>query len=510
MRYNDMNNFLLMVSKFIKENPNLTQKERDNLIYKLLIRTNTSNEDVQRDFSNDGTFNRLIYYFKDKNNINAFVNPRYSYFCQFTNPKGLFNKTSEAIKIYVPQDGKHLEQSAKLIFDYLDKHNYCHVSKIARRVRFDNIVIRMKDKNEAKDLLNYIKNNKYINEGLIKPNPFTYSYNNIALACDRNMSYNSTVSSLINLYMKNIEERNAFDKVSIEDYINFVSIYYKFHFIKYNDIKETVTDFDIDGAHYNDTVSNEKIVNVRDIIDLHLKSMDPSYTLEKYFADYEERLDINIVKEKAHKLKEERAKGILTISEDIDEIDMLLFNSIELLKEKYKDRKPNYPFDVIQKYVNTFDQKFITRDYNLRQTFVEKDFGKKLKEKLNLTGNNVITYYYSKLDQFNTHILNNAIYETYKKYQDEYERHKTDIDGFTWVREALLDYIERGRPKGFTRENNVRQDLINYLNPLTVSSIIDKSSQRNTSKEELYNIVEEYISNVIMNRYSLNQKKKTV
>jgi hypothetical protein len=310
--------------------------------------------------------------------------------------------------------------------------------------------------------------------------------------------------------MKNIEERNAFDKVSIEDYINFVSIYYKFHFIKYNDIKETVTDFDIDGAHYNDTVSNEKIVNVRDIIDLHLKSMDPSYTLEKYFADYEERLDINIVKEKAHRLKEERAKGILTISEDIDEIDMLLFNSIELLKEKYKDRKPNYPFDVIQKYVNTLDQKFITRDYNLRQTFVEKDFGKKLKEKLNLTGNNVITYYYSKLDQFNTHILNNAIYETYKKYQDEYERHKTDIDGFTWVREALLDYIERGRPKGFTRENNVRQDLINYLNPMTVSNIIDKSSQRNTSREDLYNIVEEYISNVIMNRYSLNQKKKTV
>ena len=58
-----MNSILLMVSRFIKENPNLTRKERYNLIYKLLIRTNTSNEDAQRDFSNDGTFNRLLYYF---------------------------------------------------------------------------------------------------------------------------------------------------------------------------------------------------------------------------------------------------------------------------------------------------------------------------------------------------------------------------------------------------------------------------------------------------------------
>lgn len=507
MRYNDMNNFLLMVRDYMMENPQLSNEDRKNLIYRLMIEQGISKEDKNRDFTNDGTFNRLIYYFQNRQHIKAFVSPNWTYFCQFLNEKGQFNETAEAIKIYVPQDADHIEESAKLIFDFLEKNDFCHSSKIARKVRFDDIVIRMKSKDEANKLMDFIKNNKYIQEGLIKPNPFAFSHNNIAMACDKNMSYNSTVASLINIYMDYVRENNAYDSVSIEDYINFVNIYFRFHFVQYNDISDTITDFNLQGADYNDLTSNEKIVNVRDIIELHLKSMDPSYSKEEYFDNYEERLDQRNVLSKAVKIKEERSKNKLINPEGIDETDFLLFNAVNLLNQKYQNFY--YALDVIQSYVDTGMQDYITRTFNLRKTLVDQQFDIRLREKLRFEVSTVEQYYFQKLNSFNEHVLNNAIYETYKKYQEQYERKISDVDGFSWARSAIYKYIKSGDPTGFTRENDVRKNLSRFLNPGVVARIINKYNQSIDNDEYLNLAIDEYIKDVIMNRYSLSEKKKT-
>ena len=509
MRYNDINSFLLMVRDFIKENPNLTIEERNDLIYKLLTHQGVPISEQKIDFKDNGTFYRLLSYFNNRNHLRALINPKRSYFCLFTNSKGQFKQSSESIKIYVPQDATHLETTAKLLFDYLDKNNYCHISKIGKRVRFDNIVIRMKDKNEALKLLDFIKNNKYIQEGLIKSNPFAYSHNGIAIACDRDMSYNLTITSLINLYMKNIEDNNAFDKVSVEDYIRFINIYYRYHFIKYNDIGDTISDFNISGANYNDISSNEKIVNLRDILELHIKSLDPSYNQEQLFRDYEERLNSNIVRYKAEKFRKERVRAHLITPDDLDEYDLLLFNAVDLLRKKYPEKGEAYPLIRLQNYIDSGFQDYITRDGNLRKILVNKDFARVFKQRLNYLSCNIRYYYYTRLSDFNSHILNSAIYETYKKYQNLYESNKIDIDGFTWTRTAILNYIKNNDATGFTRQNNVRSDLINNLNPTIVHSNIQRLYGNNISNEdELILAIDEYIKNVIMSRFSLNPKRK--
>ena len=503
-----MNSFLLMVRDFIKENPQLSEKESNDLIYKLLTNYGVYRDDLSRDFTDDGTFNRLLYFFKDRPHLRSFISSKNNYFCQFVNDKNQFKDTAEAIKIYVPQDANHLEYSAKLIFDFLDRNDFCHVSKIARRVRFDNIVIRMKDKNEATQLLNFVQNNNYIQEGLIKPNPFAFNHNNIAMACDRNMSYNCTVSSLINLYMKNLKDNNALDRASIEDYVKFVTVYYRYHFVNYNDIGDTITDFDIEGATYNDLQSNEKIVNVRDIIELHLKTMEPSYSIENFFSDYNERLNKDVIITKADKIRKERNKSNQIPSNDLDEYDLLLFNTIDQLKKKY-DNGPDYPYKILQKYIDTGIQEYITRDNNLRQTLVQKDFARKMKEKLNYESCNVQEYYYKKLLDFNSHVLDSVIYETYKKYQELYERHDIDVDGFSWIRLAILSYIEGNDATGFTRQNNVRKDLVNFLTPnIVYNMVIDQNNQIISNEEDLIIAIDEYIKNVIMNRFSLSNKQK--
>ena len=511
MKYNDINSFLLMVRDFIKQNPGLTTEERNNLIYKLLTRQGVSFEDQNRDFVSDGTFNRLLYYFNNRNHIRAFINPKHSYFCVFKNDKGQFDQSTESIKIYVPQDAFHLEGTARLIFDFLDKNNFCHHSKIGKHVRFDDIVIRMKDKNEAQKLLNFIKNNKFIQEGLIKPNPFAFSHNNIAMACDRDMSYNFTVTNLINLYMKNIEENNAFDRVSVEDYIRFINIYYRYHFVKYNDLGDTISDFNIAGANYNDIPSNEKIVNLRDILELHLKSMDPSYSQDDFFRDYEERLNPNIVRSKATKFRNERVKASLITPDELDEYDLLLFNAVDQLRKKYPDKGEDYPLKRLEYYIDSGIQEYITRDYHLRRLLVNKDFARVFKQRLNYFSCDIRYYYYKKLNDFNSHVLNSAIYETYKKYQDLYESKKIDTDGFTWTRTALLNYIQYNDANGFTRQNDVRKDLINYLTPTIVYSNVQRVYGKDIPNEnDLIVAIDEYIRNVIMSRFSLGDKRKAV
>jgi hypothetical protein len=235
--------------------------------------------------------------------------------------------------------------------------------------------------------------------------------------------------------------------------------------------------------------------------------MDPSYSKEDYFANYEERLDVTNIIHKANKIKEERSKDKLLNPEGIDDTDFLLFNAINLLMNKYQDF--DYAIKVIQKYVDTGLQDYVTRDYNLRKTLSEKGFDRLLREKLKFEVCTVKEYYFLKINAFNEHVLNNAIYETYRKYQEQYERGIINIDGFTWARSAIEKYIKTNDASGFTRDNNVRNNLSRFLFPAAVVSYINKNHQEISNDEELNIIIDEYIKNVIMDRYSLSEKRKT-
>ena len=122
-----------------------------------------------------------------------------------------------------------------MLFDFISVNNISHVSKIGKRIRFDDIVIRVADESDARMILDFVKNNRYMQEGLLKPNPFAFSKDGIALACDGNISYNNVISLLINNYIvdKKGKDLNA---IGFEDFYNFViDIYINiFILIKYN------------------------------------------------------------------------------------------------------------------------------------------------------------------------------------------------------------------------------------------------------------------------------------
>ena len=120
---------------------NLNSKYTDNNIYTLLIYFGMPKDEVRRHI--DVFFPSWIEHFKNAKNIEVVNEDDWSYFCQFKNNKS--NKdcsNSEQLKIYIPMDSLHVEKGAKILFEYLERQNIEHVSKIGSHSRVDDVVIR--------------------------------------------------------------------------------------------------------------------------------------------------------------------------------------------------------------------------------------------------------------------------------------------------------------------------------------------------------------------------------
>ena len=144
----------------------------DRTVYSNLVRFGrrvVSNRRIESNFPN------WIEYFKNTPNINVFVQDNWRYFCQFTNDDYHVITPGNMIKMYIPVDDVHINEAAKRIFNFMSQNKMIHHSKIGSEVRFDDIVIRIDSEENAKKVENFVMNDPYIKEGLMKPNPFAFN-----------------------------------------------------------------------------------------------------------------------------------------------------------------------------------------------------------------------------------------------------------------------------------------------------------------------------------------------
>ena len=101
-------------------------------------------------------------------------------------------------KIYLPVDYEHLDKSVKNLISYLNEHDeYVYDMKVAEKMRSDSIIIRVKYEAQAKEILNYIQESSYIQEGLNVANPMLPNINGIGIIKDMGGSYNDYISMVI-------------------------------------------------------------------------------------------------------------------------------------------------------------------------------------------------------------------------------------------------------------------------------------------------------------------------
>ena len=259
-----INEILQYWAQLYRENP--TKEFSDRTFYNHLIFTGVKMEDrrinlsIQQSKTNpnfrknpaaidpncnpQSTFNNWIQLYSDSRKTDCFVSPYWQYFCQFVSKDNKARMSHEHIKIYIPLDSDHIEYGAKMIFDFLEQNNISHLSKIGREIRFDDIVVRLINPDDAKKLLDFVSRNPYLQEGLIQANPFAFQKNGIAMAVDGSESYNSTVATLIKAYMDYRRKTNTLNNVNVENFYEYIRRLYIDQFIsRRNQNLKTILDW---------------------------------------------------------------------------------------------------------------------------------------------------------------------------------------------------------------------------------------------------------------------------
>ena len=369
-KYKGIEDFLKKWAKIAASNPDMSfnNESMKNAIYNDLIHIGVNKEDTKinlRDTSSpldfktnipysrevyvDSAFNNWLEYYHNNNNIDVFVSPNWSYFCQFVSKDKSAYTAKEHIKVYIPLDSKHIENGAKLIFDFLTKNNITHLSKIGKNIRFDDIVVRLINPEDAEKLNNFIKNNKYINEGIIEANPFAFHNDKIAMACDGQLSYNDTVAGMIDMYIDKKRKENKLREVGFKDFYSFLINEYKEQFQEHkaNNISRKFNIYD-----------NNKLENYKNVIELMIKSQNPNFTYEHFINHYQRCAGINYIS---------RAE-----IENTNKLIIEAIEAIEAITERFNSQE--YGIANVESFVITGQTTLITRKNGLRDRLSNSNF----------------------------------------------------------------------------------------------------------------------------------------
>ena len=397
---NEINSVLKYWADIAKENPNINfdSESMHNAIYKYLInlgvpqtekrydlkdgfspsgfRTNTPES---REVYVDSAFNNWLSYYKNNNKLDVFVDPSWDYFCQFISKDRTAYNQDEHIKVYIPLNSSHIEEGAKQIFNFLNENNISHVSKIGKHIRFDDIVIRVIKKEDAEKLLDFVKKNKFIQAGLIKPNPFAVNKNGIALASDGRLSYNSTIATLIAMYIGDRKTERKLSKVNHLDFLKYLTDLYKKEFIsktyKKLQFKFGFSESNID--EYN---------NYREVIALIINVQNPNYNFENLIDHYK----------KTSKYREPKTESTNLIDDNTNMLN-LLTETVETMKNRFNSE--DQALRNISAYLITNDETYLTRQNNLRDKVKNSNFRNFINNILKERKINIIDLYYETINK---------------------------------------------------------------------------------------------------------------
>ena len=504
-RFEQMNNYIRYIADILEQNPqmNLDDKGMYAFLYSELTKLGSpNNKKVDFAAEDNNVFDRLLTYFKGRRNLLCFRDPKWSYFLQFTNKDELLHE-GDAIKIYIPQKSAYVERSVRALFDFLDNANIAHYSKLARTERFDDITVRVTNRVDAKKVLDFVSGNKQIQSGLIAPNPFAFQENNIALACDRDNSYNSTMANLLCAYFREKSIDKSYSSCNLDDFVYFTEKYYHHHFVNLNDIGEVVADFDLKDAENNTVANNKRITTIGNILHLFLSGIKQGFTIDDYYRQFEIRAN------EGHILDLANCIGLRRYSSDnpnvgdyIGAIDSLLLDSVDLFKKKY-NYNDEQALGIIKDFLEDGRVERITRDDDTRGKYVRSNFYSKIPRILKLSNTDLDTYYYQKKNIRAVKSLKDAIYETYSKYESRYEEGFGQKDGLAQASSAIFSYVTANRADWFTRDNNARANLLKYSSKVVALNELEKakgSSIDVSNIDELYDVCYTYAKEVVNSR----------
>ena len=320
-RQDNINKFLLYCKKLIMSNRSSMSRYD---FYDLFQRYGISNYDVAPAYGQ--IFSSWLDRYKETDNINVYVSEQQRGFLQFSNS----HHKSNHLKIYLSISPQHLEKVGNIIFDYLAEHDLGHQSKVAKMDRSDVIVLRLEDLNDAPFVLNYINSNPYIKSVARAVNPFSMDCGVTGITYDGLLSYNMTVSLMLENYFNEKINSNTLNDVSVSDFKNFVNTYYQDVFVNRNKLNDFINQEEVKdeisrikrSKPYENRVEEKILINYMHVINNLNTSLDSNnYSLltnsfKKYKHDINDENLINSFSDSLNKIKR---KGVSYEEETLKE-----------------------------------------------------------------------------------------------------------------------------------------------------------------------------------------------
>ena len=480
----EINRFLAQFRDELLAHPELTKEiiNGDNVYYNL-VRFNTT-ESI-----NDSKLFKSWIEKNNRDNTSVFVDERWDYFCQFvSSPEEMINSINHH-KIYLSLKHDYLEEGVNLLFDYLNSENIPHRSKIGKYSRDDQIVIRVNSHEDCEKVVNFIKNNQFIQEGKKTANPFSFQYDGVALASDGDVSYNNCIAKVIETYLKEMVDEHRIGDINVNTFIDFCTDYYNRYFVNKEDVDRLFKDFDIYSSEFN----LYEIVDYKYAFQLFLNGLRNDFDYNSYieFIDDKKKTIDQAYKEFSYSFELEKYLDLF------NELCSVMVNKYGLGDGILQ----------INAFVNGFEVDCITRDKDLRRRVGNKpfvDFVKKYLKENNITLEEYIKSNYSrdKSSMFSgekSELLRQCVYTTYDYHERIHQSGEDFHNGMEYAKSSLKLLLRDGNYNGFTRTNDVRQVMMDNLTRDEVFEILKNEIGMNINSNELDVIINEYVHTILWN-----------
>lgn len=358
-----IDNFLKFFSSLILQNPGI--QLNTTIIYNELTKLGLDKE--ERNKKINIYFNNWINYFEFNDNCSVFVSDKHPYFCQFVSGDDIAWDSEEHLKVYVPLDEQHINRGVIEIFEFLSISNISHVSKVGSDVRFDDIVVRLVDPDDMIKFVDFLNGNDYIQEGLIKPNPFAFCERGIPMVVDGSESFNFVVANLIFIYIDDKSKKRSLNKVGCDDFYYFIERYYNEVFSSNIGLNKLKKDLDINSI--------DEIVNHQNIFKLIIKVSDDNFGLDDYINHFRDCCNYRSQFQKKLNIYEMINSEVDVLDDEIvEETNELLFYIIDVMLSKYNDMDIDEVLCNVNFYIEIGNSIYLTRKNNLRQLIFNSDF----------------------------------------------------------------------------------------------------------------------------------------
>lgn len=467
----------------LSENPEL--KLNENIVYNYLINFNVPNEEYEIDIKKEGLFDKWEKNSEELENVIYNKSNNWIDSCLFTDKNNKVDTFTNPIKIYIPIKYNYIEESVNKLLAFFSKKNMPYQLKISRYINNNNVIVRLVNIDDLNKLINFIKYNEYINEGLISPNPFCYNEESLALTIDNNLSYISIIANYIYKYL--LTKKDNIEEIKTHDFYNYIIDMYKNTFVNYSNY----SNLQIPGLDEFDELD---IISYQNITELLLKVSENSFKREDFEEHLNECNNVETIKKNKKKYS--------TLNTFISFINMQKENKsdVELL-------------NILKRYIETGNLSCITNDCSLRTTMYLSKFRINMQKLLESNNISLETLYnnlnpkgnvYEKLDDkklnslimINNDILREALDELTKLY---------DYNNATKI---IQLYLATNDYNIITRENDLRNRVVNAnLRSNTLTILFNKHISFNKYLESLrMDIDESYIlRNAINETYNKYQ-----